>query len=508
MSPSDQAKPLDKRVYKGTFPTCHDFSVEKSTVDSVLLLIGFSAGQVQLIDPIKKEFSKLYNEDRLIDKTKVTCIKWLPSQSNLFYVSHSSGHLYMYKEDIPCGATPPNYQLFKSGDGFSVFTCKAKSTRNPLYRWVIGENGSPVNEFTFSPDGKLLATVSQDGFMRVFNYNTMELVGRMRSYFGGLLCLSWSPDGNFIAVGGEDDLITIWSMVQKRVVARGQGHKSWVSVITFDPFTTSSTSDLNGDNDDDEDDTNEHNLHDGRVNNSNNVTTTATSNSIIGNTTSPSASNVLGSNCVQLVNHHTPGTITSEPPNITYRIGSVGQDGHICFWELSDDVLRQPVGRSRTSILATGGNTTGAIGLPVTNDGLTTASVVGNTCKKDEKEPKEHKRNFSLGSRNSEKNSSKSNANRNTDDPVKLLGTGQCPRLEEAPMLEPLICKKISFERLTALVFREDCFVTACHEGLITTWARPGHGVNSTILEQKENDGSTAAHFKLRRSSSTVSCSC
>lgn len=467
---------------------------------------------MQLIDPIKKEFSKLYNEERLIDKTKVTCIKWLPSSSNVFYVSHSSGQLYVYKEDLACGATPPNYQLFKSGDGFSVYTCKAKSTRNPLYRWVIGEGGSPVNEFNFSPDGKLLATVSQDGFMRVFNYNSMELVGRMRSYFGGLLCLSWSPDGNFIAVGGEDDLITIWSMVQKRVVARGQGHKSWVSVITFDPYTTSSTSDFNSDHDEDEDDNDEHNVHNSRVNNNSSNNATSTTNSIIGNTTSASAA--AGSNCVQLGNHHqsphltTAGTITtSETPNITYRIGSVGQDGHICFWELSDDVLRQPVGRSRTSILATVGNATAAIGLPVTSDNATIASATGHTSKTTDKEPKEHKRNFSLGSRNSEKNSSKSNSSRNTDDPVKLLGTGQCPRLEEAPTLEPLICKKVSFERLTALVFREDCFVTACHEGFITTWARPGHGVSASILEQKENDTSATGHFKLRRSSSTVSLS-
>lgn len=33
------------------------------TPDSVSLAIGFSTGQVQLIDPIKKELSKLYNEE-------------------------------------------------------------------------------------------------------------------------------------------------------------------------------------------------------------------------------------------------------------------------------------------------------------------------------------------------------------------------------------------------------------------------------------------------------------
>ena len=60
---ADLTKPIDKRVYKGTFPTCHDFNEQTAEADCVMLLVGFTAGQVQLIDPIKKELSKLYNEE-------------------------------------------------------------------------------------------------------------------------------------------------------------------------------------------------------------------------------------------------------------------------------------------------------------------------------------------------------------------------------------------------------------------------------------------------------------
>lgn len=58
-------------------------------------------------------------------------------------------------------------------------------------------------------------------------------------------------------------------------------------------------------------------------------------------------------------------------------------------------------------------------------------------------------------------------------DPMKLIGTPACPRFDECPVLEPLVCKKIAHERLTALIFREDCFLTACQDGFIYTWARP-----------------------------------
>ena len=30
--------------------------------------------------------------------------------------------------------------------------------------------------------------------------------------------------------------------------------------------------------------------------------------------------------------------------------------------------------------------------------------------------------------------------------------------------------------RLTSLVFREECIVTACQDGYVCTWARPGRG--------------------------------
>ena len=135
-----------------------------------------------------------------------------------------------------------SFQLFKQGQGYAVFTCKTKTTRNPLYKWAVGESvsasntstASSINEFAFSPCGHYLAVSSQDGYLRVFNYDTMELVGSARSYFGGLLCVCWSPDGKYVAVGGEDDLVTLYSMAEKRVVVRGQGHKSWVSVVAFD----------------------------------------------------------------------------------------------------------------------------------------------------------------------------------------------------------------------------------------------------------------------------------
>ena len=64
---ADLTKPIDKRVYKGTCPTCHDFCQQG---DATPLLVGFSGGQIQLVDPVKKELSKLFNDEVKLCRTR------------------------------------------------------------------------------------------------------------------------------------------------------------------------------------------------------------------------------------------------------------------------------------------------------------------------------------------------------------------------------------------------------------------------------------------------------
>ncbi|XP_056336624.1 WD repeat-containing protein 20 [Danio aesculapii] len=468
---ADLSKPIDKRIYKGTLPTCHDSNALTATAESVSLLVGFSAGQVQLIDPIKKETSKLLMKT-LIDKSAVTCLKWIPGSENLFLVSHSSGCLYLYNVEHTCGTTSPHYQLLKQGESYAVHTGKSKSARNPLLRWTVSEGA--VNEFAFSPDGKFLACAGQDGFLRVFCFDSAELHGTMKSYFGGLLCVCWSPDGRYIVTGGEDDLVTVWSFSDSRVIARGRGHKSWVSVVSFDHCITSvqdCDAEFSGS---DEDFQLQFNGNRERANSA--------------------QSRISKRN-------------STDGRSVTYRFGSVGQDTQMCLWDLTEDILF-PLTRTRTQTNVTNAETTtlGANGnnsanspLPRSNSlpqssgnspiahkpqSIVDSALIATGVSKfatlalhEARKEKEHKRNHSI-SYISNKSSDKLNqligSRGGKSDGCKTLGTMQCPRMEEIPLLEPLICKKISHERLTVLIFLEDCLVTACQEGFVCTWARPG----------------------------------
>uniref|UniRef100_A0A8P0TU62 DM1 locus, WD repeat containing n=1 Tax=Canis lupus familiaris TaxID=9615 RepID=A0A8P0TU62_CANLF len=412
----DLNKPIDKRIYKGTQPTCHDFNQFTAATETISLLVGFSAGQVQYLDLIKKDTSKLFNEERLIDKTKVTYLKWLPESESLFLASHASGHLYLYNVSHPCASAPPQYSLLKQGEGFAVYAAKS----------------------------------------------------------------------------GEDDLVTVWSFAEGRVVARGHGHKSWVNAVAFDPYTTraeeaaaaSGDGERSGEEEEEPD---------------------------TGGTGSGGGA---------------PLSPLPKAGPITYRFGSAGQDTQFCLWDLTEDVLypHPPLARTRT-LPGTPGTTppaasssrgaepgpgplprslsrsnslphpagSGKAGGPGAATEPGTPFSIGRFAtltlqeRRDRGSEKEHKRYHSLGniSRGGSGGSSGGDkpsgpAPRSRLDPAKVLGTALCPRIHEVPLLEPLVCKKIAQERLTVLLFLEDCIITACQEGLICTWARPGKaGISS-----------------------------
>jgi WD40 repeat protein len=58
----------------------------------------------------------------------------------------------------------------------------------------------------------------------------------------------YSSDGKYLLTGGEDDLVQVWSMDDRKIVAWGEGHNSWVSGVSFDSYWSPPNSDGTGEN--------------------------------------------------------------------------------------------------------------------------------------------------------------------------------------------------------------------------------------------------------------------
>lgn len=656
---------IEKKSYKTYVSTCFDINTQASILNtqclhnesrladvnksrtlstshlSLITAAGFAKGEIHVFDAFRKETSSFYNSTKLVDKTKVTCIKWLPNNMNLFLVAYLSGNLYLY--DVRIANQPNVAPLFTKlcqNEVFSISinTHSSSSTssstsstssnhsetrfvinmgnqqptshqvaKNPVLRLTVGSNAScsfdeanvnpialncAVNEFAFSPCGNYLAIVSQDGFLRVFTFvyqnpqqMQIQLRCSMKSYFGGLLCVCWSSDGRYIATGGEDDLITVFSFVEMRVACRGRGHSSWINSCSFDPWTQLNQM------------TDMKRCSMSKLAKSNRVEVKPTNNG-------KEQANEARNETTQYKKQRTISTLsdfnslnvnnTSNEVNVYYRLASCGQDNQICFWDLTEDVLREKVSqhsrlRSATTTTSSNHHHVGQLGSSITSGLGSQSTSATNSSKSSSKllpqiiiQPsnlemdrqssvypghvvnsttsnfvstaknlfssksdkhtkssdsqqttedtksfgafntatsffKKHKRNSSLNS--SESKAFKLNANKSnqvtlngfkktvnvystltSDFPsesginsistelnsMNLSNTNQhiqqqqqqqpfnlCPKLDEVPIIEPLICKRISNERLTSLVFRKDGFVVSSQDGLVAIWSRP-----------------------------------
>jgi len=435
-------EPLDHRIYKQNHqPTCHDIIQDLQT-NILHVLVGFSKGQIQYINMHTKE-QKVFNEGSYLDKSKVTCVKWLQNPRTHFIVSYSSGCLYVFDEELNYQRDPtiqPVYSTIRDPTkNYSIFYTKTKTkqTRNPIARWIIG-NGS-VNEFAFSPDQTLLATVSQDGFLRIFHYEKMELISYMKSYFGGLLCVCWSPDGKYLATGGEDDFLTLFSLESDdhtpRVVCRGHGHTSWLSAIAFERYFSSSfyrIYSVGQDNrlclwDITEDILNSKSY----VSISSSLTSNGCSSSLSTDQLSSTQSSTTKSSLSSLASR------LSFVRNSNKVNKSVDDTPDLALITLSNGSIKKSRRKSIASKLPT----------PSTDETLT---------------------NFSLN-----------NSRRTNIDLTRTtFGTNLCPKLTDIQIIEPILTEFIAHERLNGIILSENYFLTSSQDGIIAIWDKPQKNVS------------------------------
>ncbi|PGH11063.1 hypothetical protein AJ79_05105 [Helicocarpus griseus UAMH5409] len=247
LSSKIKQEPLAKILFTKAHMLCHDVNELTKSTSHLDVVMGSSAGDILWYEPMQQKYARI-NKNGAINASPVNHVKWVPGSDHLFLAAHADGTLIVYdkeKEDAPftpetTDANPPKVDGEKKNytPSPALNILKSVNSRNqktnPVACWKL--SNQRINNFAFSPDSRHLAVVLEDGSLRIIDYLKEQIIDTYMSYYGGMICVCWSPDGKYILTGGQDDLVSIWSLHERKIVARCQGHHSWVSHVAFDPW--------------------------------------------------------------------------------------------------------------------------------------------------------------------------------------------------------------------------------------------------------------------------------
>ncbi|KAJ2162469.1 hypothetical protein GGF46_000600 [Coemansia sp. RSA 552] len=221
-------------------PLCFDVNQMTRSESRQDIIMGFVHGNIVWFEAISGRYSRLNKNSGYAPA--ITSIRWIPASENLFIAGTADGCVMIMdreKEDfsLPSFTSSSASSMASSAaapmDRFET-AYPQKPKCNPVAFWRVGTR--PITSIEFSPDRQRVAVTGEDGALRIIDYLQETLEDVYLAYFGALTCCAWSPDGRYVVAGGKDDLLTVWSYYDQSVVARCQGHQSWVRAVAFDPL--------------------------------------------------------------------------------------------------------------------------------------------------------------------------------------------------------------------------------------------------------------------------------
>ena len=95
------------------------------------------------------------------------------------------------------------------------------------------EHPAPVQTAQFSPNDQLVATGAEDGFLRLWNAESGELLHQIKAHAGTIDDVAFSKDGMVLVTVSSDKSAKVWNAKSGELIQELEGHTSRVTSAAF-----------------------------------------------------------------------------------------------------------------------------------------------------------------------------------------------------------------------------------------------------------------------------------
>ncbi|AFY46334.1 WD40 repeat-containing protein [Nostoc sp. PCC 7524] len=185
-----------------------------------------------------------YEADRQKENAEVNEINALNNSSNAFLLSNQHPDALLealragdklksrtWTQEVSKTKTQTKATLYQA---VYLKPGEKKQNRSFEVNTLKGHSGEVIS-VAYSPDGKYLASVSDDNTIKIWESSTGKAVQTLQGHSSAVYSVAYSPDGKYLASASDDNTIKIWESSTGKVVQTLQGHSSAVYSVAYSP---------------------------------------------------------------------------------------------------------------------------------------------------------------------------------------------------------------------------------------------------------------------------------